>query len=304
MEIYTMTIREYEEMLSKKEYKAITYPPHTYDSAFEDLMDYGNITNLFDDLVDSLGRVPTQTEYVNAGVERSKRYFTPENGDINQGVQIIVGNYRNQRMHTFYWNEPMLQTAVKKRLSRTYPSLLAEVGLIIYMREVRPDLFIAAHPDIDIILGVDAVAFDRKLDKALYFHVTGASSGGTSFLKKKAGRKGYAKRADGTAAFYTRKELGGHVHLAFNKFNEDISTKIINGNPVFKAEYLEKVLELAFKQDDLDKATGPEGLYQLRDLANWLVTNQIKPDGLPETIYVFSVNTWKEIEQWTTNKID
>lgn len=303
MNIYKMTIEEYKNMLEQEEYKAVNYPVHSYGDMFEMLMDYGDITSLFDDLVDELGRVPSQQEYINAGIERAKLFFTPRKdfgngnikyGDITKGRTLTVGKKQYQRSHTFYWHEEELQKAVKKRLSRTYPSLLVEVGVIIYMRELFPDLVTAVSPEIDIILGVDAVAIDLKKDKAIYIHVTGASGGGTNFLNAKKNRWGYAKDANGKGHFYERKSNRGHIHIAYSKFNEDATTQIINGNPVIKEEHLKNIIEVAFQQTAVDSAIGLEGLAQLRDLHNWLVEEKIKSEGLGQNLYVMSINHHKK----------
>ena len=62
------------ELLQDEKYQTKEYPTE-FNVYFEQLNDYGKIAYLFDDLVKELGTIPSQTEYVNAGVERAKEFF-------------------------------------------------------------------------------------------------------------------------------------------------------------------------------------------------------------------------------------
>lgn len=287
MTIYNKTTAELKAMLEQEKYKAINYEIHEYDRAFEDLMDYGNIKSLFDDLVNELGEIPCQQQYVEAGVERAKLFFTPRKDfgkgniryrNIKDGRTLTVGRGIHKKSHTFYWQDEELQKAVRKRLSRTYPSMLAEVSLIIAIKEVFPDLIIATNPIIDTCFGVDAVAINQELNKTVYIHVTGKSAGSSDYLNQKAKRKGYAEDIKGRSHYYERKSLKGHIHLTFSKFKDSVSTEIVNGNPIFKAEHIKTVLDVAFQQEHTDSAEAE----QLKELHNWLVENKIKTNKIED----------------------
>ncbi|MGB3160373.1 MAG: hypothetical protein WBA84_03905 [Carnobacterium sp.] len=285
MSIYDKTTKEFKEMLEREEYKSENYELHEYDGAFEMLADYGNIKTLFDDLVKELGEIPTQQEYVEAGVKRAKLFFTPRKDfgkgnikyrNIDDGRLLRVGKGLTEKTHTFYWNDEELKKAVRKRLSRTYPSMLAEVSLIIAIKEVFPDFKVFANPVIDSVMGVDAVVISKEADKTVYIHVTGKSYGSSDYLNQKAKRKGYAEDIKGKSHFYERKSLKGHIHLTFSKFKDSVSTEIVNGNPIFKAEHIHNVLTVALEQEHIDSSKAE----QLNELHNWLIKNEIKADKI------------------------
>jgi hypothetical protein len=273
---YNMKLNEYKELISKPEYAMKQYEWVGYEE-FEKLVSYGNLANLFEELADKYGRVPTQTEYVNEGLAISKAFFVGKskpNGDRF----LPIGKKADGKpiWHNFKWSEK-LEKAIVQRLARSYPSHMVEYSTILQLKNNYPEYKVGANDYLDGIMAVDIVVGSEKQDKVLYVHVTSASAYSDKWLKVKEDRLGVGIDKDGNKHYYKRNFKKGHVHLAFSK-EESESTEIINGIPVFKDSHIQEVLEIAFTlAPTMDTWKKKEQLVQLH---KWLKENHIDKNGL------------------------
>lgn len=283
---YNMTIQELETLLASPEYKQKQYDIHTHPH-FERLNEYGGIATLFDDMCDQLGRLPSQSEYIAAGLLRAESYFSPRKGKKPDVTKYWGKN--DMYSATFNWNDLELQKAVKKRLSRSYPSYLAEYTTIIQLKQLYPTFQIGSNGYLDRTAGVDIVVASPYSDRLVYIHVTSSSQQSKDTLNEKKTRWGMAKDKNGKKHWFERNFNKGHIHLAFSKFDETDSTRIINGNPIFKPEHLQMVIDSAMSVPDPNNRmfdtwwfkddTKIEG-HQLCELHHFLLINKIDSNGI------------------------
>jgi hypothetical protein len=275
---YAMSTKEYREMISQPAFEMKQYEWVGYDE-FEQLVSFGKLANLFEELADKYGRVPTQTEYVNEGLAISKAFFVGKskpNGDRWLPIQKDKQG-KVLKWHNFKW-EDRLEQAIKQRLARSYPSHMVEYSTILQLKEKYPEFKVGANDYLDGIMAVDIVVGSEKHNKVLYVHVTSASDYSNHWLKKKEDRKGVGFSKDGSKHYYTRNFKKGHVHLAFSRTEETASTEFVNGIPIFKDSHIQSVIEMAFLlAPHMDSWEKQEQLMQLH---NWLKDNHIDDAGL------------------------
>ena len=272
-------------MLNQPEYALINYPLHTHPT-FELLIDYGDISNLLDEMVAEIGRFPTQKEYVEAGVMRAKSYFSPLPGKKPDVTKYWGKNNANSAI--FNWNDLELQKAVRKRLSRAYPSHLLEYTTAVQLRELYPTFKIGTNAWLDLTAGIDIVVGSPEHNRIVYVHVTSNSQQSNSALNDKKKRWGMARDANNKMHWYERNFNKGHIHLAFDKFKETDSTRFINGNPILKTEHLKHVMDSAMSVPDptlkhFDTWYPDEKnqrAQQLLHLHNFLLQNKVDEKGL------------------------
>lgn len=274
---YTLSIDKYKELISQPAYAMKQYEWAGYEE-FEQLVSFGNIANMFEELADKLGRVPTQNEYIQEGLARSKAFFvgkSKSNGDRFLPIKKDKSG-KVLKWHNFKWTEK-LEKAVTQRLARSYPSHMVEYSTILTLLSKFPQYKIGANDYLDGILGVDIVVGAEKANKVGYVHVTSASGYSDHWLKKKEDRTGKAWDKDGNKHEYKRNFKKGHIHLAFSAYESE-STEIINGIPMIKHSHIQHVLEVAFTLAPyMDTWQAKEQLHQLH---KWLKDNKIDKEGL------------------------
>ncbi|WP_422406938.1 MULTISPECIES: hypothetical protein [Gammaproteobacteria] len=275
---YNMSIENFKEMIKKPEYKAVQMPFKPYPE-FEALNFYGVDPSLFEDLADQLGRIPTQTEYINKAYAQAVSYFTDPK-HYRDGISYL--NWMNKKTKKWNNNYPFkfddrLKYSITQRASRTYPSLITEYSTILTLRSKFPFYAVAAHDHLDSLMGVDIVVSNlyADQDKSVYLHVHSGSPDATNLVKDKATRP--VKRTDswGKAHYYKRDFSKGHFSLTFSKYPSK-STEYINGIPFIKESYITEVLDKAFYESS---NTDNFNCSQIQQLNNFLIDNHIDSNG-------------------------
>lgn len=285
MTIYDMPLNELETLLNGPEYKSNIYPIHTHPN-FERLNDYGSIRTLFDDLTEELGRIPSQTEYVAAGTLRAQKFFTP----TVPGTTEVTKRWGKKNMYsgTFDWNDPELQKAVNKRLSRTYPSFLVEYTTIVQLKTLYPGYHIGTNDWLDTTAGIDIAVASPEHNRIVYIHVTSSSQQATDTYNNKKSRVGIAFDKNHKAHWYERNFNKGHIHLVFDKFTDTATTRFVNGNPILKPEHIKHVIDTAMGVPDTTLShfdtwypdKNNQRAQQLLHLHNFLLQNKVDEKGL------------------------
>lgn len=261
-----MTIEELRELLESKEYKYRVAKKVNY-SAFEQLRSYGKgIATLFDDLIEDLGRIPTQDEFIRAGLVRCQEFFTDVSKVKNDGSRWFKINGESW-FQANWWKDKKLRLACAERLSRTYPSKIVEVATQIQMRDLFPEVEVVINDDLDFILGVDLAVIDVEADKTIYFHIS--SYNGRNWIKTKALRGGTCIDRNGKKNIFKRDFSKGHEALLYT-LEESETTEIINGNPIFKESYLEDMMYICFDMEVLKNVDSAEKPSQIANLVNWV----------------------------------
>ena len=233
--IFNYTVRELENLLATAPYRA------------KKRLHYGNIAksnpklkkeidrmdrvstfgdkaiNLFDDLSLELGKIPSQAEYIEAGLPIYREYWE-------------VNKYSDSKIDGYPWTNG-IETGVTDRLARAYTSKIVEVHLELLLKDLGYKVY--THPLVDAVLGVDIVAEDDK--KRYYLHVTTSKRGqaGAEEAVKKKERRGKFK-VNGAWVYFTR-DFTGDLVICYEGVTplHDGSTKFINGNPLFNKDFVE-----------------------------------------------------------------
>ncbi|MDK0928417.1 hypothetical protein P5F55_13710 [Clostridium perfringens] len=184
------------------------------------------------------GRIPTPQEF------------------IAMQMKDIKKNYQNQawrRNHKVTFNlTPIVEKGLKQRLLRSYISFINELHTELQIQEIYPKVEISRNDELDFS-GIDIQATDKKRNVVHNIHITKNSVYAIDFLFKKEGKflefRGYNNKLwavpcwkKSTHPIYKERDFSGHVFLLYDPKSSD-STKVINGYPLFKEEYIKNKLE-------------------------------------------------------------
>jgi hypothetical protein len=232
-----LTVHQLEELLAQPEYKA--FKRLDYSQVQPELMDgvkkmdsvvsFGKeAIDLFDNLTAELKRLPTQKEYIEAGLPIYEAYWNENrltNDKIN-GYPFTKG----------------VKLGCMDRLARTYTSKVVELHLELLLKDMG--FTVKTHPLLDSVMGVDMVVEDAK--KRYYVHVTTSKYGIAGAEQSVRRKEKRGKFMVGSTWVSYGRDFTGDVILCYESTAplHDGSTKWINNIPLFKREYLEEYFAL------------------------------------------------------------
>lgn len=249
-----------EELLSTKKYKAVArldyskVPNHYMDGVrkMDNVRTFGvEITELFDKLFTEYGRLPTQREYIAAGMPICKAYW-----EDNRYSESING----------YPFTKGVEMGITDRLARTYSSKVVEMHLELMLQDMGYKVL--SHPVIDMVMGVDMIVQDEYA--RYYLHVT-TSVRGHDAAEKNVMQK--EKRG--------HLEVEGEKYRYYRNFKQDCiivfetgrklpyqSTKWVNGHPLFYREYVDHYMAAKRLGNKKELLTG--NINRLDDFVQWV----------------------------------
>ena len=265
------------ELLETPEFRATEYPKEAYPE-FEKCNYFGDVHLVFDDLVEGLDRIPSQTEFVAEGFKVVKAYFRAKGGKIS----FWSKDFRTGAWSTTFipWSD-RLEKALKHRLSRTYRIHLVEYSALVSIHQLFPECWTATDGKLDLVMGIDIVLGDSKAKELIYFHVTENSYWGKMW-KTKDKRDGYLTNANDKKIWWERDFSQGHIGLLYD-LEDSETTKVVNGNVVFKKEYLKSVIDDAFIFGDTEPLNRDCQLFKFH---NFLIGNGLSEYGIK---YMFNL---------------
>lgn len=205
-----------------------------------------DILTLFDKLVLQLQTLPTQTQYVEAGLPIAIAY-------IKENKPKIVLSY-------------LAKQSLSQRLARTYLSKVIELHLNCIIAEQMPHMTIRTSPLLDSVMGIDLILEDDT--KRYYVHVTSNSPFAQKMLIDKENRGGYKV---GNAFVPYSRDFSGDLVLRYNNRTSH-TTKMVNGMPLFDSGYIKNRFLLA----EIQKSTGEPlsvPYSKLQHFKDWVQTN-------------------------------
>lgn len=225
--------KEFEKLIGQAEYSTKKYLDRSKLTdkelmavdAYENITSFGiDVADCFEDLLEELGRIPTQDEYVNRGVELTSMWCE---AILKHDNRVLGINF-----------EGAVVDACKDRLGRGYISMVNELHTKLLLKEIYPKAKVISHDLLDLLLGVDIVL---ELDKKRYYiHIFKDSHYGVQAFYNKEQRGGINK--DGKFIKYQR-DFTGDVRLQYlSRDTNSDKCKFINGMPVFTREWLEGYL--------------------------------------------------------------
>lgn len=262
------TVNELEAILDKPEYKA--FKRLDYDSVQPALMDgvrkqddiisFGQeAIDLFENLTNDLGRIPTQKEYIEASLPIHQTFW-----EENQLTHNKINGYPFTKG---------VKLGIMDRIARNYTSRIVELHLELLLRDMG--YTVKTHNLIDVLMGVDLIIEDGF--KRHYIHVT-TSKYSRQIAEKSVMRK--QKRGSlkvGSNFVRYCRDFKGDLILCYDSLTplgED-STKRINNNPVFKRAYIEEYLAVKRLGNSGEKMSQPisKPVSKLDDFILWAKAN-------------------------------
>lgn len=253
-----MNYKEFVEMLNGEEFATKTYETTEKNSDFQKVHDY-DVIDLFDELSEQFGRVPTQTEYIESGVERAKSFFS-------NPVYI----FKERKTKQFEWNSNLI-ACVKERLSNTYRSYLIEVQVELFIRE-NCKMKTKTSSALDLTFGADIVVLDSEKQGLWYLHVASNSKWSKRMIDEKGSRKPYIPK-NGFKHYWNRewnKYNKPHQLLLYNRTLSDRMQEL-NGNLIFNDAYLKLYFDKLFASNDHDKV----GNSEFEEFMIWMRNNKL-----------------------------
>lgn len=181
----------------------------------------------------SYKRIPTPQEFIAMQMnDVKKNYNTPA--------------WRRNHKATFQWTATV-EKGIKQRLLRSYVSFINEIHTELMIQDLYPRVTIQRSDELDYS-GIDILAVDSKIKVTHEIHITKNSPYAIDFLFKKEGKELCFRRLQNKLwaypcwnkinhSIYSKRNFKGHVFLLYDN-HETYSTKIINGYPLFKKEYI------------------------------------------------------------------
>lgn len=181
----------------------------------------------------SYKRIPTPQEFIAMQMaDVKKNYSTPA--------------WRRNHKVTFQWT-PIVEKGIKQRLLRSYVSFINEIHTELMIQDLYPKVKIQRSDELDYS-GIDILALDFKAKVRHEIHITKNSPYAIDFLFKKEGKElGFTRSQNSLWArpqwkrinhsIYNKRSFKGHVFLLYDN-HETYATKIVNGYPLFKKEYI------------------------------------------------------------------
>lgn len=240
---------------------------------FQQLNFFGDVYDLFDDYVAKNGIAPTMKLYVEQYKKVAKDFFTKD-ADFN-GFKVVSQYSKNKGFYEdckYKWNSD-LANAVELRAKNSYQSYLVEWTTAQQIKRLYPDIKIIHGSTIDRVFGADLV-LSLPTKKMIYVHVFSNTEWGWKGYHIKSKRKGYYDKQK-TKLYWDRDWHKGHECLTFDRY-ETATTQIINGNVLFKDEFIKDYIDSCFEcnsGDDINNTTN-----QLNLFFKWLHKNNIKND--------------------------
>lgn len=258
-----LTCRELEKLLSKPQYKAVKRVDYKKLSPalmigvkkVESIVSFGQeAIYLFDNLASELNRLPTMTEYIEAGMPIYQQYWN----DNKETHPKING----------FPFEKGVRIGVQDRLARTYTSKVVELHLELLLKELGYKVY--SHPLIDNIMGVDLIVEDNK--KRYYIHVTTSKRGQNGAEKSVRQKEKRGKFLIGETWVQYGRDFSGDCVLCYESLIplRDNSTKWINNNPVFKKSYIFDYIEYRRIGNKGELLTSEQS--KLQDFKDWAKT--------------------------------
>lgn len=226
-----LTSSEIEQLLSLDEYKpvermdkaALNSEEKAQVREVESVVSFGEeLIELFDWFLENGETLPTQKQYVNAGINKMLSWFAANKPELEMTTVMVE--------------------ACKLRLTRTYMSKVIELHFEACIKEYLPHLKTISHPLIDSVMGIDLIVEDEE--KRYYIHITSNTPMAQKMLKEKETRGGMRV---GSAFIPYIRDFTGDIMLKYDIYNESVTTQIINDFPLFKPEFIEWRMDMAKK---------------------------------------------------------
>lgn len=261
-----MTITHFIQFLQDTDiYRAIKYDFVNYPE-YEKLNGSVIMPAVFDRLVDRLGRIPTQREFVEEGLLDSAKFFlNPQKLKNGNERWLKVYNDKGYKVwHNFSWTE-RLQKAIVSRLARSYHSMTAEHTAELTLKYLFPDWTIISDERLDRVLGTDIVCITDD-NQVVYFHVTAESNYALHLLKRKARYDGKLYKG-GKPIYFKRNFNAAHKLLLYSRKLENNKSMHHASIIFFKKTYIENTALSALEDaEELQDS-------QLVKFNDWLIAN-------------------------------
>lgn len=280
-----MNYTELMNLIQEERYASLDLPTQTKFPEFEGINNYGDVTTLWDELKEELGRIPTQKEYGKEALARAEYFFnTFTNSD---GSKTIYTRPYNQPGHPykFRWSRRLARSVLIREM-RCYQSYLVEDVLVSWLLEHKGhEIRVGVHENMDKVMGVDLAVHFKEYDYIMYVHVTTKSQ-----MFNLGGKE---KRNQKNANGYFERDFTNHVVLGYERVETEVTDKV-NGLYIPNQYKLElfyndmrikagKLSEKSKKDSSLQESLESNSLHELEDWLSgglWSNTEPLTLKGL------------------------
>lgn len=179
------------------------------------------------------GRIPTPQEFVAMQMQDVRKNYENE-------------SWKRRYKINFQWGQ-VVEKGIKQRLLRSYISFINELHTELTIQECFPNVTIERNDELDYS-GIDLLVIDKKNGVNHKIHITKNSEYAVDYLFKKEGRaiefRGYQTKVwavpvwkRSNHSIYKDRSFRGHTFFLYGNSAND-ETKIINGYPLFKKEFI------------------------------------------------------------------
>lgn len=254
IELINLTANEVERLLATDEYKTREYKFSRFEldalggtsEGYHEARECNSITalaDLFEDLIQELGTLPTQKQYVERGVEIAEKWWAKNKTSKWEAGMMFSFNYR---------------------LAQSYKSHVIEMHTQLKLQEMFPTAKVYSHDYLDYGLAVD-IMMDYN-GRRYSIHILKDSVKSRNYYNQKEKRTGFY--INGKWHKYKR-DFTGHLKFEYDLKNKD-KCKNINGIPLFKDEYISISILLAEIEGKGEEINGET---QLDKFVSWLKDN-------------------------------
>lgn len=255
-----ITSDQLQELLNTAPYRAFKrldyqlVPEHLMDGVEkqDDVVTFGQeLMYLFDNLAQQLGRLPTQKEYLEAGMPYTVAYWKEH-------------QYTNPKINGYPYTKGV-ELGCKDRIARTYSSKIIELQLELILKELGFKVY--TNPLLDTIAGVDIVAEDDS--KRYYIHVTTSSRGVDQALKAVRKKEKRGKFLIGSSWVNYGRDFRNDLVICYDsrQYEDSPSTQWANNNPLLKKGFVEEFMALRKLGNKGELLSSNRN--KLQDFADW-----------------------------------
>ena len=256
-------------LIQEERYANLDLPARTNYPEFEALNRFGDMPNIWDDLTEEYGRIPTPREYGTETMTRAFKFFTTDTNPDGTKTLYCRPMRGEHYYHDFEWGE-RLARSVAIRQMRSYQSYLVEDLLIGWLLEHKGhEVRVGVHENVDKVMGVDLAVHFKEPDYIMYVHIT------TKNQMDNLGNK--EKRNQKNLRGYFKRDFTNHVVLGYErevtKFTDKVNGLYIPNQHLMEVFYgklkvrAEELAEESKKDPSLEESSRSN---TLQELETWL----------------------------------
>lgn len=231
-----MNIKEFNEFIENNkyidlsmDYKGFSEPLRSNCHFINNFNGFEGVADLFENMMVTLERIPTQEEYCMKYLEICKGRFNKSFYDKN------IGGYRT----IAYTAE--IERVILWRASRAYLSYIMEIQVELVIKEYMPEYGIYHSKELDLAGAVDIMLMNKETFEIEFIHIAKNGSG----IPKKMGKRKVC--VGGKWVEFNRGNFEGHRLVYYEDATQPEVSYTKNGFILFNKDYILKEIRKPIK---------------------------------------------------------